>query len=102
MTKLYRVEKSQGVFNVLDPDDDVIFTDKSQADIGFLVMLLNNRSNDNYEVSYSHDKHDHIISSTIMVGADAVLVFSEASVTDEKETRGYGILTHLNRKHFSF
>lgn len=101
MRNLYQLDKDdQNNFNILDPDGGIIFTDKNKANLGLLVMYLNNRTRDNYEVRYHYDNRDRIISSNILVdGDDVFLEFKEANCTKEEETRGYGIVTHLNREH---
>ena len=104
MTKLYKLEKDGNVFNILDHDGDVIFTDKNQADLGLLLLFLNERSNDKYEISYTWSYRNSprcITASTILVDDEMVLTFSEANETKEEDTRGYGILTLLNRNQFS-
>lgn len=104
MRNLYKLEKDdQGKFNILDPDGDIIFTDKNQTDIDLLMVFLNERPMDNYGItytrSYQHQNHC-IIASTITWNDESVLTFGEANCTKEEETRGYGILTHLNREHY--
>lgn len=104
MRNLYKLEKDdQGKFNILDPDGDIIFTDKNQADLGLLLLFLNERFRDKYEISYTYNySNRQITSSTILVDDEMVLTFTEANEKKEEETRGYGILTHLNREQYTF
>ena len=96
--KLYTLETDQNITHILDPDGDIILSG-TRADMGLLVIMLNNRSSDKYKVSYSFDKHERIISSTIYQDQDFIVTLPEYSSYKEEETSGYGILTHLNRRH---
>lgn len=98
MSKIYKLSKQDSVGEILDPDGDIILTGKT-ADMGLLVMLLNNRTSDKYKVAYHYNSDKKIDSSSIFVGEDFIVELPEGKVSDETQTCGYGILTHLNRKH---
>lgn len=104
MSRLYKIEQNgEGAFDIVDPDGDTIFSNNTRVDLDLLLLFLNERSADKYEISYTYNYSNRQITSfTILVDDEMVMTFSEANCTREEETRGYGILSHLNREHIRF
>lgn len=103
MSKVYKLEKdTDGTFSILDPDGDIIFSYETNDYVESLLHALNYDNHEKYEITYNFDKNNYIVSSQIVKLGVLVFRIVEHSVSKEEDTRGYGILTHLNRNQFSF